>query len=271
MFEELQNLMVKYRFSPRKKLAQNFVINQALVEELVKLAGLKKTDKVLEIGAGTGFLTRELQKKCKVIAFELDKKLCGLLEAELPKKNLELRCCNFLEAKLPSFNKVVSLPPYMHSTEIMYRIFEADFETAVLVLQREFAEKLVALPGFCEYNALTVLTQHRYSAKIVERISHECFFPRPQSDSAIVLLSRLKTKPAVKNNAEFTRFVKAVFRFQNKNMRNALIIAYPFVRDIFGANEKKFSEKAAALELRDVKATLVEVKEFEEIFNRLKK
>ena len=80
LFKELNRLMLDYNFYPSKKKAQNFVIAPDFVLKLVALANLQKNDVVLEVGAGTGFLTRELIKHCNVIAVELDDKLCVLLK-----------------------------------------------------------------------------------------------------------------------------------------------------------------------------------------------
>ena len=90
-------------------MAQLFIIDEAVIDAMIEEAKLKPDDIALEIGAGTGFLTRELQKHCKVIAVELDYTLCELLENELPKENLSFICGDFLETELPSFNKIVSL------------------------------------------------------------------------------------------------------------------------------------------------------------------
>ena len=150
LFKELHQLMAKYRFKPKKSLGQNFIVNQDVIDVLVEEADLKKTDVVLEIGAGTGFLTRELLKHCKVVAIEKDDVLAELLEKELPSKNLELIHGDFFEIELPKFNKIVTLPPYNVSKKVISKINTLNFEVAVLVLQKEFAEKIAALPGFAE-------------------------------------------------------------------------------------------------------------------------
>ena len=269
LFEELQSLMMRYRFAPNKKLAQNFIVSEDAVQRIVQPAGLEKTDRVIEIGAGTGFLTREMQRKCKVIAFEIDVRLCGLLQSELPKENLELHCEDFLSARLPKFNKVVSLPPYMHSSAIMYKLLGHEFDSGVIVLQKEFSDKLAALPGFMEYNALTVLAQYYFDVKIEGKIRPDCFFPKPQGESRIVVLERRETKPHVHDKKAFGEFMKTIFRFQNKNLRNALAVGYPFIKHIFEGKKEEFLEKVRSLDLQDVKTDLISVKEFAVVFNEL--
>ena len=122
LFVELNNLMARYRFRPKKKLGQHFIINELVLQKLIDAAELEETDKVLEIGAGTGFLTKELCKYCKVFAVEVDETLCEVLENELKDTNIEILCGDFLKIKLPDFNKVVSIPPYHISKKIMFKL-----------------------------------------------------------------------------------------------------------------------------------------------------
>ncbi len=269
LFNELQNLMVRYRFAPNKKRGQHFIVNEAVLLKIVELAELKATDTVLEIGSGTGFLTRHLQQHCTVAAVELDETLCRLLREELPEKNLQVICGDFLEVQLPRFNKVVSLPPYGHSAAIMYRLLQHGSELAVLVFQREFVEKLAALPGFKQYNALSVLTQHSFDIEIAQRLEPGCFFPKPEGESCIVKMVKTQRHGRVADKKAFSLFIKSVFRFKNKNLRNALLDAYPFFRQAVGVKEKEFRKKARMLQMQNVKVNLISVREFVQIFNSL--
>jgi len=269
LFEELQNLMIKHRFRANKKLGQHFVTKESLIEKLVELAELRKDDTVLEIGPGTGFLTRELAKKSKVIAVEIDEILCELLEEEYPK--VEVICGDFLKAKLPKFNKLVSLPPYFHSAAIMYKLLEQKFELGILVFQKEFGEKLVAEPGFEEYSALSVLTQCCFEAKIIQNVSPDSFFPKPKDQSCILLLKENRSLKPVKYKKGFAFFVKTLFRFRNKNLKNALDNGKRFLLPTFELDEKAFLEKCKKLPFLENKVDLLEVQDFVEIFNTLKK
>ena len=269
LFSELNTQMVRHGFRPNRKMGQNFVTDEALVQKLVNLAGLKEKDTVLEIGAGTGFLTRELQRHCKVIAVELDKKLCEVIERELPEKNLELVYGNYLELKLPRCNKIVSLPPYTISTKMIEKILSEKFEKAVMVLQREFAEKLVAEPGFTEYGFISVLTQYHCTPEIVETVSPESFFPKSNSFSAIVKLEYGKRFGSAVDDVLFHKFIKAVFRYSNKNLANSLKCAFPFLKKELGIKKEAFKEKVASLEFRGEKTNTLSCKELVEAFNAL--
>ncbi|MDD5163233.1 MAG: 16S rRNA (adenine(1518)-N(6)/adenine(1519)-N(6))-dimethyltransferase RsmA [Candidatus ainarchaeum sp.] len=269
LFEELNQLMVKYRFRPDKKLAQLFVVDSGAVDFAIEAADLKSTDIALEIGAGTGFVTREIQKKCRVIAVELDNDLFRLLQNELPKENLELVHGNFLDLKLGKFNKVVSFPPYTIASAIIYKLLEKGFEKAVLVFQAEFAERLAAEPGFFEYNALSVLTQYFCSVRILKKIPASSFFPSPRVDSAIVVLSWKKRKKTARDTKKFKKFVQSLFRFSNKNLCNALKKSYQFIHADFKISEKEFEKRISSLKCCDAKVKLISCDEFVEIFNAI--
>ncbi len=269
LFEELNTLMVKHRFRPNRKMGQNFIVNEDIVKDLINLADLKKSDTVLEIGAGTGFLTREIQKNSKTIAVELDKTLFELLQKELPKKNLKLVNENFLKAQLPKYNKIVSLPPYTISSKLIQKVLETGFEKAVLVLQREFAEKLVAESGFLEYNYLSVLTQYYSTPEIVKNVSPDSFFPIPNSLSSIVVLNYGKRFGVAKDEVKFRNFLKSVFRYQNKNLSNSLKCAFPFIKKEVGLKKTEFNEKISLLDLNEFKTNLVFPEEFVKVFNSL--
>lgn len=270
-FLELNDLIVKYGFRPEKKLAQFFIMDESIVEKLAVLAELKKTDVVLEIGSGTGFLTKELQKHCKVIAVEFDSRLFELLEKELPKENLELVQGDFQSVKLPKFNKMVSLPPYTISAGIMFKLLDFETELAVLVFQKEFVQKILAQPGFNEYHPLSVLMQYYYNAIFVQTIPADSFFPHPGVVSAIIKLVSKKRFNSIKPKKAFENFVKTLFRFQNKNLRNALNHSFQFIGKELGLNEKEFKQKIEKLDLKDSKVKLLEVEEFAKLFNEFVK
>lgn len=271
LFQELNSLMVKYGFKPNRRMGQNFIIEEKIIGRMLEAAHLNAGDTVLEIGAGTGFLTRELLKHSKVAAVELDDTLCAVLGETLGQNpNFTLLCGDFLDTELPRFNKVVSLPPYSISSDLIYRLAGLDFEFALLVFQREFANKLTAEPGFMEYGTISVVANYFFEPEIIiGNISPAAFFPKPHSFSSLVKLTPKKRFGSARNEKMFLKFVKSVFRYKNKNLRNALDKAYPFFAKEAKLDQKKFSALVESLKHKDEKICFLPVESFVEISNRL--
>ena len=219
MQKELYCLMLKYGFRPDHKFDQNFIINKNVVDRIINLLDIKKTDTILEIGAGTGHLTKFLLEKAKkVIAIEKDKKLIDILEKEIIDNKLELINSDFLKVDLQKlkFDKIVGLIPYSISQEIIEKIIGT--KKAILVVQKEFAEKLVACEGFENYVATTVIAQNYSDIKYVSKIKKGSFYPVPKVDSAIIEIVPNDNKM----DARYKEFVKNLFRYSNKDLPNAI-------------------------------------------------
>ncbi len=269
---ELQSLMMKYRFRPEKRLSQHFVVSEELLQSIIREADLSPKDRVLEIGAGTGFLTRELIKHARVTAFEKDESLCALLRETISNPNLDLRCEDFLDAKLSNgtFTKVVCFPPYAISSEIIYKIFETGFDKAVLVFQKEFVHKLLAQPGFSDYGAISVMAQYFSIPEMVQTVDPSSFFPKPTGLSALVRFACQKRFGKVSHEPAFIELVKQLFRFKNKSLQNAFELAAPFLKDkVF--SKKNLQGRLEKLDFADEKVYLLEVEQFVELFQTLAK
>jgi len=201
--------------------------DNALLQRMINYAALNNEDVVLEVGAGLGFLTRLLSRKCKeVVAVEVDPKLVQVLREQYCNVgNIELIEGDVLKASIPPFNKVVSTPPYSISSSLLFWLLERRFDTAVLTFQKEFAERLAAPVGGKDYGRLTVTTYYRADVELLDYVSRTAFYPPPDVDSIIV---RLKPKPKppfkVRNEQAFFELVQAVFTQRNKKLRNAILL-----------------------------------------------
>ena len=215
---------------PNKRLGQNFLIDPNIVRKIVSLAQLDPNDHVLEIGPGRGFLTEALcQAAGRVTAVEVDPRLHAYLktrEAWLP--NVELVCEDALAypvENLPTGTVVVANLPYYISTPLLFRLLDQRdrFPQMVLMLQNEVADRLVAKPGGGDYGVLSVMAQ--YAAVITKafRVSAQCFRPRPEIGSAVVLLRAKEcTRLIQKEEAAFRALVKAAFAHRRKTLVNSL-------------------------------------------------
>jgi 16S rRNA (adenine1518-N6/adenine1519-N6)-dimethyltransferase len=215
---------------PNKRLGQNFLIDPNIVRKIVALAELGLSDHVFEIGPGRGILTEALCHAAgRVTAVELDPRLHAYLatrQAELP--NGELVCEDALAypvESLPMGTIVVANLPYYISTPLLFKLLDqrSRFPRMVLMLQAEVADRLVAKPGGSDYGVLSVMAQ--YAADITKsfRVSAQCFRPRPEVASAVVLL-RAKEQARLSQHEEvaFRALVKASFAHRRKTLVNSL-------------------------------------------------
>jgi len=221
---ETRRILRQHHVFPRKRLGQNFVIDDLLLQSMIDYADLNPDDVVLEVGAGLGFLTRLLSPRAKkIVAVEIDPKLTDIVRRQLSiLPNVELIEGNILTANIPPFSKVVSTPPYSISSPLLFWLLEKPFTLAVLAFQEEFARRLVATVGSKEYSRLTVATCYRVDAELLDRVPRSSFYPSPDVDSIVV---RLKPKPRpfrVKDEQAFFELVQTAFQQRNKKLRNAI-------------------------------------------------
>ena len=227
---ETKRLLRTYRIVSNRLLGQNFIVNTSIFPKLADYSSLSKIDVVLDAGAGFGFLTRFLANKCKsVLAVEKDPVVAVVLREQLKGlANVTVVEGDVLKATVPSFNKVASIPPYQISSRLLMWLFDRGFECAVLVLQKEFAGRLVAAVGSEDYGWITVVTCYRAEVQLLDAIPNFMFYPQPKVDSVIVRLKPWTAAPfEVEDESLFRRMVRWLFTQRNKKLSNALV---PFLR-----------------------------------------
>ena len=195
---------------------KNFMVDGNTIKKICGYAELKKDDVVLEIGAGTGNLTAELLKKCSVIAVERDRNFAEVMRNKFASGNLTVIEGDALKVNFPKFNKIVSNLPYSISRKITEKILEYEFDLAVLVYQREYAEKLTAKPGQKNYRCISAIAQSCSEIEILDSLSPEVFRPEPEVTSAIVCI-----RPKFKIDNDYINFVKSLFNNRNKIIKGA--------------------------------------------------
>jgi len=207
------------------KLGQNFLIDKNVAKREIEYAGVKDTDIILEIGPGKGILTKLiLEKAKKVIAIEYDKKLYHNLNKEKSEK-LELILADAIKVDLSNykFNKIIANLPFQISSPITFKLLGQDFESAVMIYQLDFAKRMVAMPGSKDYSNLTVIMYYKTFCEIIEKISKNCFNPKPKVDAAIVRIFPLRKPPfKVKNEKFFFTITRLLFNHRRK-MINTII------------------------------------------------
>lgn len=264
-------LLRRYGIFPKQHLGQNFIVDPSIFQRLTAYASLNRNDVVLDIGAGLGFLTRFLAEKCKrVLAVELDSRLVKVLREQLGNlTNVSIIKGDVLKAQIPHFNKVVSAPPYYISSSLLLWLFGKKFQIAVLILQKEFAHRLVASIGSEDYGWLTVVTYYHAEPELLREVPRRIFFPQPDVDSMIVRLKPKKPLPfTLKNKGMFKRFVQALFTQRNRKVRNGIL---PYIKSRSIATEGNAVKLADSLPFHNKRIRELAPEDFGELANALTK
>ena len=211
-----------------KPFGQHFLIDEQVVHCLVNQLCDQQKKFVIEIGAGKGFITKSLiQNGFKVLAYEIDEKVANELRENIKSNSLEVRVRDFLDVsceELPTLDCCVGSIPYQISSSLIRKIISLSFQKAVLIVQKEFADKLIAMPSVKKYTFISVLAQSFYDIQKICSISKNSFSPPPKVDSAIIVMNRKKQVPELDR---YTLFLRKLFTSPNKIVRN--VVNYPLV------------------------------------------
>jgi len=226
--------MKQYGLIPKKKWGQHFLIDRNILNKVIRTAQVGNRDQVLEIGPGLGEMTFALARQAKsVIAVEIDSKLVEILKkkavdypnVEVVKGDILKIDFNQLCGREGGRIKVVANLPYQISAPLLFRFIESEeiFSTLTLMLQKEVAERMVALSGRKEYGPLSIFVQLVWDLSIHFFVKPSAFSPPPKVESAVVHMA-WKKRPMFKLEDEdwFKRVVRASFGYRRKTLVNAL-------------------------------------------------
>ncbi|RAP32932.1 ribosomal RNA small subunit methyltransferase A [Candidatus Marinamargulisbacteria bacterium SCGC AG-439-L15] len=214
-----------------KKLGQVFLKDKNILDKIIQSAAIQKTDTIVEIGCGEGVLTQELVQKAKeVIVFEFDKHYLDYTQTLLSDvKTLQFVQGDILKTGFGSLNKkvfrIIANIPYQISSGLLSLMqkHHTQLGKSVLMVQKEFADKLAANPGEKAYSALSIFAQFYFETKTLFPVSKNCFTPIPKVDSAVIsILPRKKTLVSVNTNLFFS-IVKAAFWGRRKPLSSSLL------------------------------------------------
>jgi len=226
--------MMMERFRPRKRWGQNFLVDHNIARKIISCAELSLKDIVLEIGAGKGILTAKIAPQVKrVIAVEIDKKLCSFLQEELKNyKNIEIIEGDFLKLDISQFlgsgsrssvKVIANLPYYITSPIIIKLLNMKGWSEATFMLQKEVGERITASPGGKDYGALSILVQYHCTVEKQFNVSRNVFRPKPDVDSIVIKFKLLK-RPRIKVKDEklFFEIVHGAFSQRRKKLSNSI-------------------------------------------------
>ena len=227
----------RYGFSFQKKFGQNFLIDENVVEKIVRDAGVTKDDFVLEIGPGIGTMTQILCENAReVVAVEIDDKLIPILTEDtlswydnvtvIHEDILKLdivKLANERNGGKPI--KVVANLPYYITTPIIMGLFESHvpLDSITIMVQKEVADRMQVGPGTKDYGALSLAVQYYAKPQILFNVPASCFMPRPNVDSAVIQLTRYEKPPVeVADEHLMFRLIRASFNQRRKTMTNSV-------------------------------------------------
>ena len=221
--------------APKKNFGQNFLTDAFVLGKIVNAAGVDSSMTAIEIGPGLGALTAELAKRAgKVLAVEIDGGLIPVLEETLSAYGnvrlvhgdvLKLDLAALLAEENAARACLVANLPYYITTPIVFRVLESrlPLESMTVMVQKEVGERMRALPSSKAYGAVTVMIRYYADVELVANVPPNCFFPRPNVDSAVVKLMLLREpRVAVADEAFFFALIHAAFAMRRKTLVNCL-------------------------------------------------
>lgn len=281
ILEETRYIMKKYNIKANKSLGQNFLISQNVVESIVESSKIGENDLVIEVGPGLGTLTKYLLEKAKkVICVELDKKMIKILEDRFKLyENFELINQDILKVDLKNIIKeekqrnnianvkIVANLPYYITTPIIMKLLEEelDLESITVMIQKEVADRLIAVPGEKNTGAITYTVYYYAKSEAILEVPNNSFIPEPEVTSKVIKLN-VRSKPPieVKNKEVMFRIIKSAFMQRRKTLLNAL------------TNTKVFLNKEEGIKIlqelnlaENVRAEMLSLQDFANIANKI--
>lgn len=230
---KMKEFLEKYNFNFKKMYGQNFIIDENIINNIIKSAAVDKDTLVIEIGPGAGSLTYKLSDVAKnIICYEIDTKLENLLDDVLKDKdNVEIIFNDFLKQTIKEDIKkykykklyVVANLPYYITTPIIVKLIEdkIDVDKIVVMVQKEVGNRFKAEPGTKDYNSLSIFLNYYFDIRKVLDVSRNVFLPKPNVDS-IVLEFNKKEHINIQNEELFFRLIRDAFKQKRKTLRNNL-------------------------------------------------
>ena len=283
LIEETKFIMKKYNIRANKSLGQKFLISEQVVNEIVESSKIDKEDLVIEIGPGLGTLTKYLLEKAgKVIGIELDKKMVEILQDRFKLYNnfelyqqdvLKIDLKHLIKKEKENTNikkvKIVANLPYYITTPIIMKLLEEklDLESITVMIQKEVADRLIAIPGEKETGAITYAVYYYAIAEAILEVPKESFIPEPEVTSKVIKLNIRKEPPIEVQDKELMfKIIKSAFMQRRKTLINALNNAKIF------QNKEEGNQILESLKLDEsVRAEKLTLENFADITNRILK
>ncbi len=274
-----QQLLRHHQLHAKKPLGQNFLSDPSVADRIISRSNLSASDVVLEIGPGLGALTFPVARHVRsVIAVEKDRQMAAVLReliSESPSSSITLIENDILKADIRQLagsagQKIVVMGnlPYNISSQVLIQLIQHRncISRAILMFQKELAERIAAVPGSKDYGRITVMLQYCAEVRHVASVASHMFFPKPKVDSAVVEIDFMTPVHPADDEKFFARVVQAAFGKRRKTLKNAL-----------SSSGLDIAPQAAEDALRSVsieptrRAETLSIAEFVSLSNRLSK
>lgn len=239
VYEDTRFLMKRYGIIANKKLGQNFLIDENVIDTIANASEISSDNLVIEIGPGLGTLTDKLlQKAGKVIAIELDERMIAILKDRffmydnfevINEDVLKVDLNKLIKENKEQFGlksaKIVANLPYYITTPIIMKLLEErlDIESITVMIQKEVADRLTAIPGEKNSGAITYTVYYYATSEEVLTVPNNSFIPEPEVESEVIKLN-LRKEPVIKvtDEKKFFSLIKAAFMQRRKTLLNAI-------------------------------------------------
>lgn len=241
---EIQALLSRHGFHFSKSMGQNFLIEDWVPRDIAAACGVDEHTGVLEIGPGIGPLTAELARRAgKVASVEVDRRLYPVLEETMasfenftliPGDVMTMDLSALIKAQFPDLRPVLCANlPYNITTPVLTKCVESRcFESLTVLIQKEVAQRICAVPGTADYGAFSLLMQYYTEPQLLFTVPNTCFLPAPKVTSAVIHCPVRKKAPVdVVSEAALWRTVRAGFALRRKTLVNSLQTGYDLPKD----------------------------------------
>lgn len=231
--ETTKRIMRTNSIFAKKSFGQNFLIDDNILKNIVESADVTQEDTVIEIGPGLGNLTHYiLEKNANVIAFEIDNDMINILNDRFDHSNLEIVNKDILKVDLREYIKdrkvkIIANLPYYITTPIIFKLLEyrENIHSITIMIQKEVAERIVAVPHSKDYGVLTINTNYMADVNKMFNVPNTSFIPAPKVTSSVVQIVPNRQKElelGIKDDDIFKDLVKKSFSARRKKLANSL-------------------------------------------------
>lgn len=210
------------------KLGQVFIKDKNIFEKIIRYADIQPDNIVVEIGCGEGYLSAEMAKKCKKLyIIEIDPRCIELTVPKLPENvtiiEADILKTGFSEITEPRFRVIANIPYYISAPIVKVLIdYKDKLDSAILMVQDEFARKLLAAPGQKDYGSFSVYTRYFFHTDWLFPVSRTCFRPIPKVESAVIRMTPHENPPFECDIDLFSSIVRSAFWGRRKTLSNCV-------------------------------------------------